>query len=104
MKTYSESQGKKPFNWNEFLNRKNITDDEWFYAMKLADNWVTCACGNQCEVIERDIHSGSPLDSELMKLGHDFYIDIKYKNKYDAKETLKKIEKRSAFLIERLNH
>lgn len=103
MKTYTESKGYKPFNWNEFLNKENISEEEWIEAEELAENWVTCACGNQCDVIPRD-YFGEPKDWELFELGHNFAKVIESKNISSAKEILKGIEERSAYLINELKN
>lgn len=103
MKTYSESKGEEPFNWNEFLNKENITEEEWDNAESLADSWVTCACGNQCDVIPRD-YFGEPKDWELFKLGNNFAKAIESKNINSAKEILKDIEERSAYLINEITN
>lgn len=102
MRTYAESKGKKPFDWNEFLNKENITEEEWDNASKLAQEWVTCACGNQCDVIPRN-DDGDPKDWKLTSLGCLFFRFITLKRADDAKITLKAIEKRSAYLIDKLN-
>ena len=102
--TYTEQKGYKPFNWNEFLNKKDITNDEWYDARKLSRYWITCACGTQCSIIPRnEKYNGRPMDTKLRKLGHEFCSAIYTKNKELAKEILAKIEKRSAKLIAEIN-
>ena len=103
MKTYTETQGKKPFDCNAFLNKEEISEQEWEYAENLAGSWVTCACGNQCDVIERRPINGVPKDEELFNLGMWFSVSIDNKDIEKAKETLLKIEKRSAELINQIN-
>lgn len=102
MKTYAESKGYKPFDWNEFLNKENITEEEWDNSTKLAQDWVTCACGNQCDIIPRN-DDGDPKDWELTTLGYAFFKHIESRRIDDAKQILKAIEKRSAYLIDELN-
>ena len=103
----------------EFLEKDNIYIDA-------ADNWITCACGNLCDVIPR-LDNGEPIDDELADLGVTFsnliseVADIAYdisiiEEDHDAiylkelkkeyKETMKKvaktlnkIEKRAAKII-----
>ena len=58
---------------------------------------MTCACGNQCEVIPRRI--GEPVDVELRILGYQFSEHIHAREYSKAIRTLSDIEKRSAFLI-----
>lgn len=93
MKTYAESKGKEPFDWNEFLSH----DIEWYLDKKnsnhinaaclLARDWATCACGNQCAIIPRYnkeaihvsgymIKKGTPKDDHLQRWGSDFYGKI----------------------------
>lgn len=74
--TYAESKGKKPFDWNEFLNKKTYNEKELKRAEKVAEDWATCACGTMCSIIDRDQH-GQPLDKKLANLGGDFYRQIK---------------------------
>jgi hypothetical protein len=103
LKTYAEVSNEAPFDWNEFLSRdkSQITFDEWRNAAFLSNNWVTCACGNQCSVIPRDF-MGTPDDHQLATLGVEFTYAIEAKDKEEAKRILVEIEKRSAFLIEEL--
>ena len=100
--TYAEMQGKEVFDWNKFLNKKDIKQMQWDQAEKLARRWTTCACGNQCDIIPRDT-DGAPKDFPLQMLGLEFTSNIKYQNKDQAKLTLIEIEKRSAYLIARFN-
>ena len=99
--TYAEMQGKEVFDWNEFLNKKDITVEEWKNASVLSSRWVTCACGVQCGVIPR-LDDGGPLDAILMNEGLDFLGNIKRRNITQAKLTLIEIEKRSAYLIDQI--
>lgn len=111
MKTYSEAQTGKTFDWNAFLNKETYTTQELKNAYLLSEEWVTCACGNQCEVIPRD-EIGKPLDEELanlgwrftgfihaMKMSHDTVNERFENSRKLAQATLLKIEKRSITLI-----
>lgn len=100
MQTYSETKGKEPFDWNEFLNRENISPNDDVDAYIRAKNWTTCACGNQCSIIPRN-SEGKPDDYILQQLGGDngFYGAVKSKNWDEAKNFLALIEIRSAYLI-----
>lgn len=114
MKTYAETKGKKPFDWNKFLDkaeRGKCSEDELFEAGNLAGSWVTCACGNLCNKLPRD-SQGKPIDKELNKLGSNFFDDIGdiyahsdnpvlYVKK--ARYSLEKIEERSAYLLNAQN-
>jgi len=102
MKTYSEAQGKPKFDWNKFLeNPPEDRSDEHLFASTLSSKWVTCACGNLCDIIPRSI-KGKPDDRELERLGIEFDYEIKKGDFVTAKETLAKIEKLSTEIIERL--
>lgn len=100
-KTYAESKDRTPFDWNLFLNKKDIGEQEWDHARELAKDWVTCACGNQCEIIPRKA-SGEPKDLVLLDLGDKFFLAIRRRYKERAKQLLQEIEKRSLLLIEEI--
>lgn len=110
MTTYAESQNKAPFDWTEFLNRDYYTKEELLQALKLSESWVTCACGNQCNVIPRD--QGIPKDPRLQALGYAFSERLNEMFQADSQglgfrsdealETLRKIEIRSAEIIKEL--
>jgi len=101
MKTYSESRGRKPFNWYKELTKIN---PNWPELEEKAMDWVTCACGNQCDIIPRE-HYGMPQDYILVALGGDdgFAKAIKRKDVEGALYFLGEIEKRSAYLINQIN-
>jgi hypothetical protein len=99
MKNYAETQRKEAFDWNKFLeNPPEKGSEEHLDACDLAESWVTCACGNLCDIIPR-YPIGSPVDEELQSLGIAFNNSIQDTRYDDAKEILDKIEKRSAELI-----
>lgn len=98
MQTKEELYSPEPFDWNEFLSKENITYTDWNKANYLAGSWVTCACGNQCKIIPRG-RFGVPKDPILYKLGLLFATSIFRKNISNAVESLKKIEIRSAEII-----
>jgi hypothetical protein len=114
--TYAESRNVEPTNWLSYLDKLEILQNErgnslrksYLYekelkkAKDLAKNWVTCACGNQCKVLTRDIF-GQPKDSALRHLGMSFYGAMLAEDFQSAKEILQKIEDRSAKLIQKLN-
>ncbi len=103
MRTYAESKGKKPFDWNEFLSRDKYTEEEWKAAMKLSYSWITCACGNQCDIIPRR-ESGAPEDCKLWELGDRFSTALENEEIYEAVRLLNRIEKRSADIIENIKN
>jgi hypothetical protein len=101
MTTYTEREGKEPFDWNSFLDRAisgdaDIVEND--LAKLYAKHWVTCACGNTCESIPRD-SIGAPFDPKLRSLGLGFNSAITFGYYENAKETLKRIEKRSAQIL-----
>lgn len=103
MQTYAEMNGENTFNWNEFLNRpkKEIFGYEWDDASSLASSWVTCACGNQCDILPRN-REGAPTDGILSHLGIKFMVKIDNRQRKKALEVLQKIEERSTLLIREL--
>lgn len=102
MKTHAEAQGREPFDWNEFLNKKEISESEWLEAKLLAGNWVTCACGNLCDIIPRYRGIPAPRDGILLSLGNSFSIQIECQNRREAKVILAEIENRSAEILKDL--
>lgn len=95
MKTYNEVKNEKPVNWYEELNKENI---DWEKLLNLSHSWVTCACGNQCDIIPRR-EDGAPKDIALKHLGYNFFYAVADKNKEKCLEILNRIEKRSSELI-----
>lgn len=119
MKTYTEAQGKGKFNWFDWLKRLESIENIYEHTLEdisekvaLAENWVTCAVGNQCDIIPRR-SDGTPEDRDLRDLGYSFYENLKFMKSFlrdndfrSAKEyieislaTLKLIEKRSSEII-----
>lgn len=88
-------------NWNEFLDEDYISDHSWFNALHFSRNWISCACGQLCDLIPRS-SSGRPLDQHLYNLGVAFHSSIVNKNKDYAKYILSKIEERSTELLKDL--
>jgi hypothetical protein len=100
MKTYAETQGQESFDWNKFLeNPPKKGSPEHLDACDLAEAWITCACGNLCDIIPRCPLRGRPIDDYLERLGISFNNNIQ-DARYDcAKEILAGIENRSAEII-----
>lgn len=115
MTKYCEVIGNEPFDWNEFLIKKEYTYQELYQAWIEASSWVTCACGNQCSDIPRDAF-GCPKDEELDRLGvrftsyiHSMTQEHGAQRMYDfegmraeAIATLTLIELRSAYILRNL--
>lgn len=105
MKTYAETMGHKPFNWNRFLARRIAglrTPESDEKAGRVAGDWVTCACGNLCAVIPRYEPNGSPKDQQLFFLGNQFMADINGAKWAEAQRTLALIEARSKAILRSL--
>ena len=98
MKTYVEAQGHTAFDWNAFLNRDDITEQEWRDAQVRSMSWVTCACGNLCDAIPR-FPSGIPEDPRLSELGSKFAGVVAMRDVAGCKYTLEQIEIRSGQLL-----
>ncbi len=113
--SYSSACKLRPFNWNRFLNRKRYNELALDKAVDRSGNWVTCACGNQCNSLPRD-WAGVPADNTLRLLGATFCDDICHMsdrftggdeaglNKYRKKAliTLSRIEARSNTLLRQM--
>lgn len=119
-KTYAETRGSDPFDWNKWLDQSILVHPEkkdWEEKKLMASEWTTCACGNSCAIIPRHketcwvggnyVQQGEPVDDELSQLGMRFYDLIQYGRFASAKEKLGEIEARAKVLItkelERLN-
>jgi S-ribosylhomocysteine lyase LuxS involved in autoinducer biosynthesis len=99
MKNYAETQGQESFDWNKFLeNPPEKGSLEHLEACDLAEAWVTCACGNLCDIIPRS-PLGCPIDDYLELLGIAFNNNIQDAEYDVAKKILARIENRSAEII-----
>ncbi len=116
---YSQKELDEPFDWSAFLQKTEFTPKETEDAFFLSGSWVTCACGNQCDVIPRDF-KGEPEDCALHELGMVFYRHIRGMNiitrddredhvgltfeqhRVKAIATLRLIESRAQFLIDQI--
>ena len=106
MKTYSELKDVAPIDWNKQLDIMISGEGDNYQGMaeQLTDragSWVTCACGNQCDIIPRR-PDGQPFDELLASMGDTFYLFVKGEKWQDAKDLLFQIEERSELLIRRL--
>lgn len=68
---YSVKEGEKYFDWYAFLKQEVFTQDELDDAAGKASDWVTCACGNQCAILDRN-EWGEPEDQKLAEIGTHF--------------------------------
>lgn len=87
-------------NYVKLTNPITFAEEHSYYMtlVKLSSDWVTCACGQLCQSLERN-DEGMPLDRIIRSLGEEFYSDIVNTNFKVAKETLEKIEKRTIQLL-----
>lgn len=102
--TFAESKGQAPFDWNGFLDRaiaEAVSQTEIRKTKELSLEWVTCACGNQCADIPRDV-DGVPLDKWSRILGAQFADDVCEGEWHAAQLTLAQIEARSHELLEQM--
>lgn len=105
MKTYAETKGLAPYDWNDFLDRAirgEVSKSESEEAKELAEGWPTCACGSQCDRILRD-RLGLPKDRELRILGFSFCGSMVTGSYRRAKDTLERIEFRSSEILQEMD-
>jgi hypothetical protein len=111
-KTFAETQGCAPFDWNKELTAAIARfpgRQEHEKMVQLAAKWPTCACGNQCAIIPRWEENelpytvgaipGMPKDDYLAILGIDFHQQIVRCNYREALEILHDIEHFSALIV-----
>lgn len=101
--TYAQSQGEAPFDWNQWLDEipPDSVPSDLGEKRSMAQDWVTCACGNVCALIPRR-SDGRPTDEDLYDLGCEFAFSIDHELFSHAKGILAKIESRSAFLLSQM--
>lgn len=102
MKTYAETKGAEPFDWNKALKglRTGIRAQNQTELSIRAKSWVTCACGNLCAEIPRwKFEKGRPVDERLADLGADFACHVAACKWSEARQTLAEIEKRSGEIL-----
>jgi hypothetical protein len=100
MKTYAESKNRTVTNWPEELNK---AAPDWQRLQKLAADWPTCACGNQCDIIPRS-SEGAPTDTILRVLGGRFFNAAFAEDADLALEIWYKIETRAEQIIKEINN
>jgi hypothetical protein len=98
-----KSDMPKGFNWltelTELSGGKEIHVHQRVTLNRMAGNWPTCACGQLCELLERN-EDGSPADKELRILGLKFAEYVSGHKWCLALETFNKIECRTTELLE----
>lgn len=104
MQTYTEVRNQRSINWNKTLRiakiLKPLSLDMFFhsYIRSRSKSWITCACGNMCEIIPRT-PNGEPMDPILNSLGVLFHVYVTNRNYNSAIQTLTGIEERSGTLV-----
>lgn len=101
--SYAKHKGFLNFNWNKFLDTKELTDEQWKDAMEVVRHWVTAPSGAQDHRIPRE-QSGRPTDKELTDLEQEFYSSILEKNIKQCKKYLYKIEVRSIQIVNEITN
>ena len=92
------------WDWNEYLNASNEDKANYYNEAKdRASNYATCACGEVCKVLPKDV-ADVPLDNKLRFLGLSFYDTIIDMNFDKAKIILEDIEARTKFLLTQENY
>lgn len=85
-------------NWHQRIDRAEKAGGFTAEDHNLADSWVTCACSEQDDGIER-YDTGQPKDPELRHLGFRFYHAVEDGSFTTARATLTAIEQRAAVLL-----
>ncbi len=86
------------WNWWKFLTNTDPSEEEWQEARNRARAWPTCACGEQCKTLPKDI-LGGPDDGLLRTFGMEFMRFIHEKDQAAALNAFRAIENRSAYLL-----
>lgn len=104
MTTYSETKGKPPINWWDRIERLDTVDEEEYLQWcEDAKDWITCACGSQCDIIPRN-EFGVPVNYDLKSFGDSFCVFIRNRRKDKSTWALKNIEHISNRLINEINN
>jgi hypothetical protein len=101
--------GLKRMNWLKRLNYADkanrseggLSNEEYKWIRKQANDWPTCACGTLCKKLPRH-EGGMPVDDYLREWGADFFWEVANRNFKAAKKTFLKIEARSTRLLEKM--
>ena len=108
---YSEAHSKWIYDWPTIIDDLEAGLYDKKTTMECLDavvSWPTCACGNQCASLPRDVN-GKPSDSHLEVLGDRFatyvngIIGARGQDRTDmatgAREVMADIDARSAVLL-----
>jgi hypothetical protein len=94
MTTYAETKGRKPFDWNAYIDdaiktkkKLDSCSSERCRMINLSGRWDTDVLANIPVEIERD-EFGAPLDNKLRELGEGFTNAIISQNWKSAKNIL----------------
>jgi hypothetical protein len=94
MKTYAETQGKQPFDWNAFLAKESYTEEELWEATNIALDMATYTLG--------DVEGWFYNHVFLMYYNREDKIEIAW-HQMIATKALHAIEQRSQENINELN-
>ncbi|MGK0464816.1 hypothetical protein [Clostridium sp.] len=90
----------KKWDWYKYLDSSEAIKQKYFTdALSKSCDWVTCACGQLCNLLPKD-DCKVPKDHELANLGVDFCDLIELCEWEEAIKTLDQIEIRTKFLLE----
>jgi len=112
-KKYNETQRKKTFDWDAYLDRqieeeRDIIEEAGSPKSRWANEFskicnIACYqwidCGIDCSILDKD--EGDPIDKKLCNLFEVFYGDVDAGKWKEAKKTLAKIKKRCSLLIDK---
>lgn len=94
------------FNWYTELNkaiRNEPVYEQTRLLLILSANWVTCACGQLCKDIPKELGSNEPVDYQLSFYGNKFHQLIRDYQWAEALTVLDDIEQRTAELLQEIN-
>jgi hypothetical protein len=94
---------KSKFDWLDILERlsrgESYTPGVFERLDEMAQGWPTCACGQLCQLLDRDEITEAPCDHKLKMLGVRFADEVSGEYWCKALATFNKIEARSKQLL-----
>jgi len=111
MKRYSDYFEEEFVDWESFLKKKNISENEWEEKCEFVNYWSCCPSGNLCNSIKRhesdeydyygDLISlqGQPKDEILKILGTKFSEDFPERNQDHLLNLVQLINLRGEHLV-----
>jgi len=101
MKTYAETIGVSPIDWDACLQKLidgEATQEELKIADQSSGSWETDPGANLSNAIPRDI-DGSPFDRKLISECLTFHTNVYFRDYFHARDTLARIKQRGAELL-----